>query len=478
MWTSLPDWATLPGARPGIAGPAPVVAPARAPMVFLFECPIEQDYAHPLWLERPEAVACVRCDVRCTVTPDGKEWFDPARSPLETVRSFVIRLTRMMDLMAPHFGPRNVPMRWVAHPAGWGGSASEKERAHFTNQIPLLNHPDDRLASGRRGPFASRGISANAKWSAEFFAALADTLKDRRLPDPVAFVLSSESGPGDDQAGHINDPDTGWVLEALADDRADDPAETVDGTHTFAEFMATARALDGGPIPRYNPRAPFANPPGRSPLNAESTDRYASAMALLWDHGRDRAFNRLVRERFAGRAGMPLGGFGHPPVCEYLAAATSAASPLRVWPGTWRHHMRGVFATDLQTPDFYGGWPSMFDNDAVFKDAGPGHPTRANWLAVLPEAADDLRTIRDPARRDQRLALHIAKLNATQHALAAPDAPLAPYVTHGSVPEDDVVEYLRHVRSVGGIAANVFMPASAPRATLDFWHRVIARVNA
>ena len=458
-------WRDAPGLYPAFVTPPPPPAQSPRPPLFLFEGPIEQDYSHPLWHEHHNTVPSVRTDVRGRATPDGKETWEPAAGPHDTVRSFVVRLLRLIDLLAPHFGPRNTPLRWYAIPAAWGGLI-ERELKTFPNLIPLLNHPLDRLASGRRAPFANRGIAANRAWTSEFLEDFAAELKFRRLPTPLAIIITSENGVGDDFGGHFGNPDVGWVPEALADPRADDPDHTIDGERTFKAFFDQARTLDDQPIPEYDHSAGWSNPPGRSPKNAESSGRYRAAMELLWDYARDRALGSLVRRHFPGES-RPLVG-------EYQSACDSHSSPVRLLPGIWRHHMNGRFRADLQVPDWYGSWPSKVD-DVEFATAGPGVATRRNWLRSRPIAAAHAL---EPAQLERRLALEIAKDQAEQHARAAPHAPIAPYITmNDGTGVSDLIEYCRHCRLVGATAFNVFMPVTAGRELLDKWKSVVEAVS-
>lgn len=461
-----PDWRTLPGLYPPFVTPPPRPDERAEAPWFLIESPLEQDFSHPLWLEHDNVVPSVRTDVRGKTTAEAKETWDPAAGPNDTVRAFMIRLLRLIDLMAPHFGPRNRPLRWFAIPAAWGGCI-ERELKTYPNLIPLLNHPKDRLASGRRGPFASNGIALNRAWTDEFLEDLSAELRFRRLPSPRAIIVTTENGLGDDFGGHSGDPDTGWVREALADPRADDPAHTIDGERTFKAYFDQARSLDGSPIPEYDHKAGWANPPGRSPINAESTQRYQGAINLLWDYSRWRALGSLVEKHFPGPT-RPLVG-------EYQSACDSKDSPVRLWPGVWRHHMNGRFRTDLQVPDWYGGWSTRVP-DAEFRHAGPGFATRANWLRAKP-IANAARLAE--AELERRLALEIAKDQAEQHARAAPHAPIAPFITlEYDMPVEDLAEYCRHCRAVGARAFNIWMPKRADRALLDKWKTVVERVMA
>lgn len=463
--TPAADWREAPGLYPAFVTPPPAPAASSRPPLFLFEGPIEQDYAHPLWLEHENTVPSVRTDIRGKATPQGKETWEPASGPQDTVRSFMVRLLRLIDLMGPHFGPRGVAVRWYAIPAGWGGCI-ERELKTYPNMLPLLNNPKDRLASGRRGPFAARGIAACRAWTDEFLEDLSAEIRFRRLPGPRAIIITTENGVGDDFGGHFGDPDSGWVPEALADPRADDPAHTIDGERTFKAFFEQCRTLDDQPIPAYDHKAGWSNPPGRSPKNFESTGRYRAALELLWDHARDRALGELVRRHFPG-ASRPLVG-------EYQSACDSRSSPVRLMPGAWRHHMNGRFKADVQIPEWYGSWQNKVD-DAEFAQAGPGFASRRNWLRTRPlSGAEGLAT----GEVERKLALQIAKDQAEQHARAAPHAPIAPYITlEYDMPVEDLIDYCRHCRSVGATAFNVFMPRTAGRGLLDKWKAVVEAVS-
>ncbi len=359
------------------------------------------------------------------------------------------------------------PFNWFGIPAGFGSAHTPEEFITLPNAIPLLNHPADRLKSGRRGPFFAEGLRRNAAWSAEFFEHLAAELAFRHIPDPPAFIITSENGIGDDYSGHSGNPDTGWVPEALADPRASDPAHTIDGMHTFAQYMAGRRTLDGQPLPRYRDRVAIGIPPGRDPINDESSEAYRGAIRLAWDWSREQAFSVFARAAFRRSPANPWATLR---IGEYQAACDSPWSPVRVRPQTLQHQMDGLFAADLQCPDWYGGIPN--GRTQPFFNDDPGWETLHNWLRVHPN------TEPEGPRRERRVALDIVKAMATAHARSAPSSPLAPFVTHlYGVPEDDMVEYLRHCRQQGAWAVCVFFP-KADRAGHDYWHRVVPRVCA
>jgi hypothetical protein len=337
--------------------------------------------------------------------------------------------------------------------------------------MPLLTHPAERLRSGRRGPFFAEGLRRNLEWSREFFGHLSAELHLRKLPDPIAFILTSENGVGDDYAGHsggIGGFDRGWVPEALADPRATNPAFTIDGRRTFAEYMADCRTLDGGPIPEHRDRLPMAAPADRSPVNDESSEQYRGAIRLAWDWSREQAFSTPARAAFRRD---PARSDQTVRIGEYQAACDSPWAPPRVRPNTLLHQMNGLFHTDLQCPDWYGGI-GFLRTQPEFDAADPGWDTLNNWLRVYPN------TETDPARRKRRVALEVYKHIAGAHARSAPHAPLAPFVFNGDEAfEDDMVEYLRHCRANGAWAVVVFMPDTG-RSSHDYWHRVIPRVCA
>jgi hypothetical protein len=408
----------------------------------------------------------VRVEVRCKYDQNGKNTWGAAAGPADTAYGFMTLMARLMDGFERH--ARGRAFRWFGIPAGFGRAVSDREFVTYPNGIPLLNHPADRLRSGRRGPFFATGLRRNREWSREFLGHLAEELAFRRLPDPIALILTSENGVGDDYAGHGGNPDTGWVPEALADPRADDPEHTLDGRRTFAQYMAQARTIDGAPIPTHRDDAPMALPAGRSPINDESSERYHGAIRLAWDWSRERAFSSLARDAFRRDPARPERTV---PIGEYQAACDSPRSPVRIRPRTLLHQMNGLFRTDLQCPDWFGGIPWLHDTPA-FDAADPGWDTIANWLRVYPNGETD------PARRRRRLALDIHTHIASAHAASAPHAPLAPFVFNGDEAfEDDMVEYLRHCRARGAWCVIVFMP-KPDRAAHDYWLRVIPRVCA
>ena len=448
----------LPTGAPPARGPA-------VPPVFLFELHEDPIYGHPVWLESPHAVPCVRIDVRLKYTYKGEQTWDAARSPAETVRAFTDRVTRYIEGFGPYMGPRGREFRWYGMPAGLGGCRTEQENRAYPNAIALLNNPADRLRSGRRGPFAVAGIAANRAWSNEFCEHLAAEVRGRRLPDPIAFILSTENGVGDDFGGHEGDPDKGWVPEALADPRADDPEQTVDGTRTFRAYMDEARTLEGGPIPAFRNNV-LGMPPGRSPKNAESSEAYRGAMRLLWDWSRYQGFGVHARAAFRRDQNKPEQTVR---VGEYQAACDSRWAPVRMYPRTLLHQMNGIFHSDVQCPDWYGGIGFMYTQPELDRDDA-GWNTEANWLREFPVNEADGK------RRYQKLALEIAKAQADACARSAPHAPLAPYVYNGpNAPWEDMAEYLLFCRSRGAWAVNVYMPKS-DRASHDYWQKVIERV--
>lgn len=480
--------APAPAAAPARPGPVwsfaaysqrntpPLPGPA-GPLTFLIETHADPIFDHPLWIEHG-AVPSLRVEVRCTYDQRGVMSWSPAGGPHDTVYGFMTLLVRYLTGFAPHL--RGRPMGWFGIPAGFGGVVSDQEAVKYPNAIPLLNHPADRLKSGRRGPFFAEGLRRNLAWSREFFPDLAAALKGRNLPDPIAWILTTEKGVGDDYDGHLGPPshDTGWVPEALADPRADDPAHLIDGRRTFAQYMRDARTLDGGPIPAYRHEVPLGMPPGRSPLNDESSECYRGAIRLCWDYSRELAFNTPARAAFMRD---PMNDPRIIPCGEYQAACDSPWAPVRVRPRTLLHQMNGTFHTDLQMPDWYGGLPNQRPDDAP--TAGDlGWETKANWHRVLADVAPDrvrsARSSPDTARQDRAVAVEAQKLVLAAHARSAPHAPLAPFVTDiTGIAVDDMVEYLRFVRSVGGWGCCVFMPKPT-RESHDYWARVIPRVNA
>jgi hypothetical protein len=438
---------------------------ASGPPLFLLEIGADPIFDHPIWIDHPTVLPSLRVEVRYGYDQNGVINFTPAAGPADTVYGFMTMLARFMDGFNRARPGR--PFRWFGIPAGFGNARSPEEFRTLTNAIPLLNHPDDRLASGRRGPFFAEGLRRNAAWSAEFFEHLAAELAFRRLPDPAAFILTSENGVGDDFSGHFGSPDTGWVPEALADPRAIDPAHTIDGMRTFAQYMSTRASLDGSPLPRYRDRVNLGLPPGRAPINDENTGAYQGAIRLAWDWSRERAFSAYARSAFRRNPTRPHDTVR---IGEYTAAADSPWSPVRIRPQTLLHQMEGLFATDLQCPEWYGGIPGKRTGPEFNDDSG--WETPENWLKVYPNSE------RDPSRRERRVALELVKAMATAHARSAPGSPLAPFVTHlYGAPEDDMVEYLRHCRSVGAWAVCVFIP-KPDRAGLDYWNRVVPRVSA
>lgn len=366
-------------------------------------------------------------------------------------------LYRLIEGFAPHWGPRNRPLRWYMQPAGFGGVYDERTQRAYPNAIPLLDNPADRLASGRRAPWAKRGIETNRLWAAEFMDHLAAELASRRLPDPVAFILASENGVKDDYGGHLSSPDRGWVPEALQDPRANDPDHTIDDRLTFAAYFAQARSLDGAPIPTYDHTAGPAMPPGRHPKNFESSERFRGAMRRLWEWSRYKAFAEPAGRAFAR---------SNPRVGEYQAACDSKTSPVPISPTLLTHQMDGFFKCSLQCPDWYGelGWTV---DDAIFSPNHPGWNTVTNWSRRIH------LTEQDPKRRIQLLGLEAAKRQATAHAHAAPHAPLAPYVTDlRNMPVGDMIDYLRHCKALGAWGVNIFMPEST-RQGHDNWLQVV-----
>lgn len=450
-------------ARYGRFAPPPDPEPAGPPL-FLFELSSDPIFDHPIWSEHANTIPSVRVEVRCQYDHNGKFSWTPARGPADTVYGFLSVLDRLMEGFRPHLRSRT--FQWFGIPAGFGGYINEKEIQTYPNFQPLLNNPSDRFPSGRRGPFFAEGLRRNRAFAQEFLTSLADNLSQRKLPDPLALLITSENGIGDEYSGHIGSPDKGWVAEALADPRAYDPEQTIDGRRTFAQFMAESRTLDGEPVPPYRDKVSLGIPEGRAPINDENTERYRAAIRLAWDWSREQAFSSIARRAFQRDPSRPDRTVR---IGEYQAACDSPWSPARVRPRTLLHQMNGLFHTDLQCPDWYGGILNLRSQD-VFKHDDPGWETEENWLRIYPntEPTDD--------RRRRRLALDIQKSIATAHARSAPTRPLAPFVSSDyAVSEDDMVEYLRHCRSLGMWAAIVFM-SKPDRATHDFWNRVVPRV--
>ncbi len=444
--------------------PPPAPAPAGPPL-FLVELGDAPLFDHPIWIEHPNVLPSLRVEVRYVYDQNGRNTFAPAAGPADSVYAFMTMLTRIMDGFERARPGRT--FRWFGIPAGFGAARTPEEFRTLPNAIPLLNHPADALKSGRRGPFFAEGLRLNAAWSAEFFEHLAAELSFRHKPDPAAFIITSENGLGDDYGGHLGNPDTGWVPEALADPRSTDPAHTIDGVRTFAQYMAQCAALDGQPIPRYRDRVLMGLPPGRAPINDENSEAYRGAIRLAWDWSRELGFSAYARAAFRRSPANPTATVR---IGEYQAACDSPWAPVRPRPQTLQHQMNGLFAADLQCPEWYGGIPGVRREDHFNDD--PGWETLDNWSTVFPS------TERDAARRERRVALEIVKAMATAHARSAPGSPLAPYVSHEfGAPENDMVEYLRHCRSIGAWAVCVFMP-KADRAAHDYWQRVVARVCA
>ncbi len=453
-------------ARYGKLAPPPAPIPAGPPL-FLFETHYDPIFDHPLWTDLPNTVPSVRVEVRGSYDHDGNFSWTPAHGPADTVYGFLSVLARSMEGFRPHL--RSRPFRWFGIPAGFGGYINEKEIQTYPNFQPLLNNPADRFKSGYRGPFFAEGLRRNRAFALEFLSSLADNLSQKKLPDPLAFILTSENGLGDEYSGHMGSPDKGWVDEALADPRAFDPEQTIDGRRTFAQFMEESRTLEGGRVPAYRDKVSLGIPEGRAPINDENTERYRAAIRLAWDWSREQAFSSIARRVFQRDPAHPERTVK---IGEYQAACDSPWSPVRVRPRTLLHQMNGLFHTDLQCPDWYGGILGERPQD-VFKHDDPGWETAENWQRVYPssEPTED--------RRARRVALDIQKAIATAHALSAPHRPLAPFVsTDYGLTEDDAVEYLRHCRTLGMWAAIVFMPKKADRQSHDFWHRVIPRVCA
>lgn len=432
-------------------------------MEFLFEIAKEPIYAHPLWAEHEQAVPSLRIDCRFTSTQDGQNNWNAATGPADTVYAFMTRMARYIDRFGPTFGPRNRAFRWFGIPAAFGGILNEDETRRCTNSKRLLGHPSDALKSGRRGPFAKVGIELNRAWSREMLEHLADECKSRGLPDPIAFILTSENNVGDDYEGHRNTPDTGWVPEALRDPRATDPAHTIDGVRTFAQYYRDARALDGGPIPEYRDDLKSALPPGRHPLNSESSERYRGAIRLLNDYARDQAFGSIARDAFRRANGRTV------LVGEYTEVCDSKDSPTLVRPGTRRHQMDGRFRCDLQCPSWYGDFGWLYNEDVTRDD--PGWETLTNWARHY--RVPKLET----AEGKVRLALEVAVGMAEANARACPKSRLCPFVFNGpGVSVEIMSEYITRCRAVGAWGVVVFMPEPTPEDH-DFWKKVIERVN-
>lgn len=464
-------WQDLRPGDPGWTGsiytraqPPPPPKPAGPPL-FLIDAVNNPDWTHPLFRDFDNVAigACVDC--RFLYTQEGKHQFWRASGPADTTYGNMTVLARLMDGHARYSVRR--AFKWFSVPAGFGAERFKGEMKTYPNAQSLLGHPVDALRSGRRGPFFAYGARVNRVWATEFLEHLAGELKFRRLPDPLAFMLCSEFGVGDDYAGHWGAPDTGWVPEALADPRAGDPAHTIDGSRTFAQYMEMSRTLDGKPVPEYDDRVPLGLPPGRAQQNDESSERYRGAMRLAWDWSREIAFGSVARRVFLRDPTQP---HKNVKIGEYQAACDSPWSPVRVRPLTFLHQMCGVFHSDIQCPDWYGGIIG-YRPQPLF-DSEPGWETLNNWLRIHPNEE------KDPNRRMNRVGLEVAKGMAIAHAKAAPGCPLAPYVYHGyGAPEDDMVEYLRACREHGAWAVNVFMP-EANKAAHDYWARVLPRVCA
>jgi hypothetical protein len=257
------------------------------------------------------------------------------------------------------------------------------------------------------------------------------------------------------------------VPEALADSRASDPAHTIDGLRTFAEYMSTRRTLDGKPVPRYTENIKLGLPPGRAPENDDNSEAYRGAIRLAWDWSRERGFSAYARSAFRR---SPADPWATVKIGEYQAACDSPWAPVRMRPRTVQYQMEGLFAADLQCPEWYGGIP-WGRTQPKFND-DPSWETAPNWLKVHPN------TERDPAMKERRIALDVVKAMATAHARSAPRAPLAPFVSsHNGAAAEDMIEYLRHCRQMGAWAVCVFMP-TVDRATHDYWQRVVAGVCA
>jgi hypothetical protein len=144
---------------------------------------------------------------------------------------------------------------------------------------------------------------------------------------------------------------------------------------------------------------------------------------------------------------------------------------VRERPSTYLHQMDGLFHSDLQCPAWYGEI-ALNRRDPIFDRDNAGWDTVNNWLRVYPNNETD------PARRERRAALDVQKAIATAHARSAPGAPLAPYVSnHTGAHEDDMVEYLRHCRSLGAWAVCVFFNKPDVESH-NYWERVVPRVCA
>jgi hypothetical protein len=461
------DWPLTPGVRPPWIKPSSLSVLKRRtePMWFFFESdPFGYDYSHPLWIEHPNTVMCIRPDCRFLLSPDGKQMFAKARGPHDTVRWTMRWLVELMDRVARSWGPRNRPFTWYCNVAAFGTISKDADPANWPNLRPLLNHPKDRLRSGQRGPFVRNGILEAHEWATEYFEDLANELKTRGLPDPIAFIESSENGVGDDYTGHLGSPDQGWVPEALADPRADDPDETIDGRRTFAEYIHTARALDGGEIPPFDPNTPLAWPPGRSPKNAESSERYRAAIRLAWTWSLHASFGSIAKRVFARNSARPENTVF---IGEYGQACDSKLSPVRVMPGIWQHQMDGIFFQDVQCPECYGPISWNKPDDTFGRE--PGWATMGNWRKVYPNSVTDTK------KRDAKVTIDTHIAMATQHAYAAPDKPLMPFVAWGhGIELDEMVEYVRACRDLGAMGVNIFAPAVTPEM-IKFWKTVIER---
>lgn len=446
-----------PPTHPAPASSSAPTPPTRPPLRFLFELHDDPIWDHPLWLEHTNTVPCVRVDVRTQRTPEGKHSWTPSAGPAGAVEATMKAFYRVLDGFTPHLAPRLRPFRWYMQPAGFGISYDAKTHAAYPNAIALLDHPVDRLRSGRRAPWAARGIELNRAWASEYFEQLAAELTHRRLPAPEAFILASENGVKDDFGGHVGNPDKGWVPEALADDRSADPRHTIDGRLTFRQYFEQARCLDGSPVPAYDDTAQPAMPPGRHPKNFESSERYRGAIRRLWEWSRYKAFAEPVERAFAGQA-IRVG--------EYQAACDSKTSPVLCSPTLKLHQMDGFFKCSLQCPDWYGELHWLVD-DAIFTPNHRGWATLSNWSREMNVSE------RNPKRRAQLAGLEMAKRQATAHAAAAPHVPLAPYVTDlRNMPVDDMIDYLRHCVTLGAWGVNIFMPEST-RLGHDHWLRVV-----
>lgn len=442
----------------GPAGPPP----------FIFEFNPYELFPHPLWAEVPNVIPGVRVDIRYRTGEAGEWTWDPAAGPLDSSRAFSQLLVRTMRLLGPIIGDKLGSFRWAAIPAAFGRIETPELMAKMPNLTPLLRNPKDHLKSGRLGPFMREGMLACRTWSEEMFGHLAAELHFRGLPDPSCILLSSENGPGDDYAGHTGDSpeqDKGWVPEAMADDRADDPLHVIDGRRTFRQFIEQARTLSGDPIPAHLQRDMFGNPPARDPRNDESSERFRGALRLAWDWSREVAIGRPARLAFRRDPARPDATVR---ICEYQAACDAKWSPWRFRPGSLAHQMDGIFHTDWQSPDWYGDLPWLRPSEP-FNSKSNSWETYENWLRVFPNSIQDHAL----ARRRLALDVHIDQLK--NHARAAPHAPLAPYIT--DIPfEDDLVEYIGAARQFGAAAIIVFMPKCTP-AICDYWLRIVRRVH-